>query len=288
MTGFGRAAGAVAERRYAVEVRTLNSRYCDVKVHLPRELAAWEDKVARLAREAFERGRIDIQINLEGKGAGGNALKLDEELLAQYVQLLRRVQQLHACPGEIDLKILASFREAFVAEPMTLDWEREFECFAPLLRQAFSAVVQMRREEGKKLALDLDQRLRKVKLTAKKVAADCSKLADQFRCRLRQRVQELMDKGKLDEGRLEQEVVLYAERSDVTEELVRLDSHLKKALALLKEDEAVGRKLDFLLQEMNREINTLGVKAQDAAISQQVVEIKSELERIREQIQNLQ
>ncbi len=288
MTGFGRASGRVGKKTYTVEVKSVNSRYCEVRVRVPRDLSAWEEWITAECRDRFARGRIDIQVSVDGTESGGKYLEVRRDLLKSYLSAMRDIQKEYSLPGTLDIETVAGFSELFEIKEKRPDPEGEYKKFKPILKKAFSSMEAMRKSEGKKLASDMMLRISNIvsvvnSIEKKKRANVAAALK-----RLSERTSELAAGLKIDKNRLEQEVVILADKSDITEEIVRLRSHLSKFRQLFRSSEPVGRKMDFLLQEINREANTLSVKAQDAFISQQVVEIKSEIERIREQVQNIQ
>ncbi|MCS7236277.1 MAG: YicC/YloC family endoribonuclease [Armatimonadota bacterium] len=288
MTGYGAADG----QRWQVEVRSTNHRFLEVVVRLPRELGALEERVRAAVAQRVRRGRVEVLVRDEG-GSRCREAVVDTELARRYAQALDRLRQELGLEEPVSLQSLLSLPEVVRLEEVRADAEAVWGDLRPVLDQALEGLVTMRTAEGQRLAEDLRRRLVRLEAWVDQVARRAEELPAAYGERLRQRVAELL-RGlhpdyAPDEGRLAMEVAAYADRCDVREELVRLRSHLQEARTLLDADQgAVGRKLEFLLQEMQREVNTLGSKAADLEVSRAVVEMKSELEAIREQVQNLE
>ncbi len=288
MTGYGRGESQENGQRVEVEVKAFNHRYCDVVPHLPRSLAVLETKVRNLIRERFSRGRIEVFVQFEESAAAGPKLELDLALAREYHEALKTLQESLGIPGEVRLDTLTAFREIFARKEVERDIEKEWALLLPALEAALNGLEEARRQEGGNLEKDFSQRLAAVEKMLADIERRSPAVLAGYRDRLAQRVQELAGGVEIDAARLAQEVAFLAERSDITEELVRARSHLGRFRAFLKQPEPAGRKLEFLLQEMNREVNTIGSKANDADIAQLVVAIKSELEKMREQVQNIE
>ncbi|HSR13169.1 MAG TPA: YicC/YloC family endoribonuclease [Thermodesulfobacteriota bacterium] len=288
MTGFGRGECVGEGRKTEVEIRSVNHRYCDISLRLPRRLSALEGQVRNVVRQRVSRGRVDISVQFEDTSDAEHNLVVDMNLARDYYAGLKGLQEALQIPGEIRLETLASFRELFTRKETETDLEKEWAALEPALDSALNSLDSMRRDEGAKLSADLAGRLQIIGEKAGEVEARVPTVLAAARDRLAQRVQELSGGVELDPARLAQEVAYLAERSDISEELVRLRSHLDQFRDMLERPEPAGRRLEFLLQEMNRETNTIGSKASDALTSQIVVDIKSELEKIREQIQNIE
>jgi uncharacterized protein (TIGR00255 family) len=291
MTGYG-AAEAADGRRWWVEVRSTNHRFLEVVVRLPRELGALEERVRAAVAQRVRRGRVEVLVRDEG-GVRAREAVVDTELARRYAQALDRLRQELGLDEPVSLQSLLALPEVVRLEEVRPDPEAVWEELRPVLDQALEGLVGMRAAEGQRLAEDLRGRLVRLEAWVDLVARRAEQLPAAYAERLRQRVGELLRGLQADqvpdEARLAMEVAAYADRCDVREELVRLRSHLREARALLEAAQgAVGRKLEFLLQEMQREVNTLGSKAADLEVSRAVVEMKSELEAIREQAQNLE
>jgi uncharacterized protein (TIGR00255 family) len=288
MTGYGRSEVQNAQLHLLVEARSVNHRYLDISLRYPRLYAPLEARMKQLVSTHFARGRIDIKIVEQAGRAGQRTLVLDQELARQYYRALQQLQETLRLPGTIDLSTLLNLRDLLNIEEASEDVEDVWDFIAGGMDAALQALKQMRQQEGEFLWRDFQERLQTVQHHIAAVRARMPHVVVEYRQRLEQRVQELFQQFTLDADRLAQEAILFAERTDITEELIRLESHLHAFDRLLASSGAVGRKSDFLLQEMHREVNTIASKSNDAVISQQVVEMKSELERMREQVQNVE
>jgi uncharacterized protein (TIGR00255 family) len=289
MTAFGRAELEAEGRIYICEIRSLNNRYLDVSVRLPRRYSVLEDKVKRLVTTHVTRGRIELIVQVNGTAESSpQRVEVNLGLVRQYHRELERVRHEFGLKEPVSLGLLLSLRDVLEfkeeEESAELVWER--------LRQpveaALIALDAMRLEEGRTLAADFTERLRVLSGLLDDVSGRAPAVVEDYRRRLSERIRTALGEVQLEEARLIQEVAIFADRADITEELVRARSHLEQLRGMLEAPEPVGRKLNFLLQELGREVNTIGSKAPDAAISQLVVAAKSELERVREQVQNIE
>lgn len=286
MTGFGVGEASTPVGRLVVEIRAVNHRFLDVRVRAPRELADLSALLEQLARERLARGRIEVAIRVESPG--GQAVALDVERARAAYQALCALRDELAPNSEVPLSVLAAVPDLFAPATERARDTMRAACAAAFERAAH-ALETMRAEEGRALCEDLRVRLGAVRRAADAIGSRAPMLVEGYHKRLRGRIARLVGaEVPLDPGRLEQEIALLADRSDVSEELTRLSSHCTQFEALFGSKEACGRRLDFLLQEMVREVNTIGSKAQDAEVAHLVVETKSELERMREQVQNVE
>jgi uncharacterized protein (TIGR00255 family) len=288
MTGYGRSEVQNAQLHLVVEARSVNHRYLDISLRYPRLYAPLEARMKQLVSTHFARGRIDIKIVEQAGRAGQRTLVLDQELARQYYRALQQLQETLCLPGTIDLSMLLNLRDLLNIEEASEDVEEVWDFIASGMDGALQALKKMRQQEGEFLRRDFQERMQAIQHHIAAVRARVPAVVMEYRQRLEQRVQELFQQFALDAERFAQEAILFAERTDISEELTRLESHLQAFDRLLASSGAVGRKGDFLLQEMHREVNTIASKSNDAAISQQVVEMKSELERMREQMQNVE
>ncbi len=286
MTGFGVGEAKLGAGRICLEARSVNHRFLELRVRLPRELGDHSVFVEQLLRPRLSRGRVDVTVHWEG-GHGGVALDRDRARAA--LRALRELAGELGHHGEVPLSLLSAVPDLFVP---AADAERGDvrEALTAAAERCLTELDTMRRHEGAALAQDLAERLDGVRGIHGRLVELIARSAPRYRERVRARVGRLLDavNTRVDEGRLEQELVLLAEHTDVTEELTRLGAHVEQFAALLAAADPVGRRLDFVLQEMSREANTLGAKAIDAEITVQVVELKAELERLREQAQNVE
>jgi uncharacterized protein (TIGR00255 family) len=288
MTGYGRGEWQEGERRVEVEVKSFNHRYLDISPHLPRRLNSLEAQVRNLIKQRVSRGRVEVSVQIDDSSLVEQKLELDIALARDYHLALKTLQKELGILGELRLETLANFRDIFSRKEVETDLEKEWASLQVALEAALRNLEQMRRDEGLALRGDFLGRLRAIEEMTREIEKKAPLALEACRDRLAQRVQELSRGIPVDEVRLAQEVAYLAERSDITEELVRIRSHLNQFREMLDDSEPVGRKLEFLLQEINREANTIGSKASDAGIAQEAMEVKSELEKMREQVQNVE
>jgi uncharacterized protein (TIGR00255 family) len=288
MTGYGRGEWQGEGQRVEVEVKSFNHRYCDILPHLPRRLNALEGQIRNYVKQRVSRGRIEVFVQIGDSSPVEQKLELDLNLARDYHLALKALQENLGIPGEIRIETLSNFKEIFTRKEVETNLEKEWAALLEALEGALGQLENMRREEGLMLRQDFLNRLKTVEEMLQGIEEKAPLALRACRDRLAQRVQELCGGLQIDEARLAQEVAYLAERSDLNEELVRIGSHLSQFREMLDRPEPMGRKLDFLLQEINREANTIGSKASDAGIAQLAVGIKSELEKIREQVQNVE
>lgn len=287
MTGFGSAQARLGDVELTVEVRSVNQRHLDVKLNVPREYGAWEAALRREVGEHIGRGRVEVFFG-RSVAARAHRITLQKDIAAAYLKVWRQLKHEFDLPGEIDLSLLQGRSEIFQRTDQGCDPEREMELVEKLLQRALRAHAREREREGAHLRRDLDARTKSLLQLTRKMRLRSTKLGPQFRERVQKRVTGLLGGATVDPLRLVQEAALLAERADVTEELVRLESHLGALRDLLKSTDSVGKRMDFVLQEINRELNTIGSKANDLQMTNLVVDGKSEMEKIREQVQNIE
>jgi len=288
MTGFARAEGEAGGARVTVEAKSINHRYLELKIYLPRELSAWEQKVTELCRSLFQRGRVEVRANVEA-GQRPVEVKWNRPLAEGMARAFEEMKDALDLKGRPDLSLLALQRDVILigdsgpwADEAWPELKRVFE-------ECFERLLAMRAQEGSALADDILGRIKAIEERLDTLADKAPALVSGYRDKLEKRLKELLSgQTPVNEERLAQELALFADRSDITEELVRAKSHLAQFRTVLGDDAAKGRKLDFLIQEIFREINTTSNKVQDAGLSGLAVEIKTELEKIREQVQNLE
>ena len=289
MTGYGRSDVHDDRLALTIEAKSVNHRYLDVAWHYPRTYAPLEARMKQLVSQHFARGRIDIRITLGENGDTSRTVTPDFALAQQYYDALRELQHRLGAPGTVDMSLLMGLRDVLkVSENAPADVEADWPLIAEGLAAALAALKAMRLQEGAFLRGDLSARMQAVAQQVALIRQRLPQMLTDYLQRLEQRLKEWFERVALDAARLAQEAVLFAERGDVTEELTRLEAHLQATQTLLASGQTVGRRVDFLVQEMRREIETIAAKANDLTISHCVVEIKSELERCREQIQNIE
>ena len=289
MTGFGRGQAQVGSATAIAELRSVNSRYCEVSVRLPRALSEYESDVQARIKQSFSRGRINVQIQVESSSDEILAIDIDEDAVRAYSSLLNRLRASAGIVEPLGLQHLLNYSDIFTTpdEPSTAS-EDMWKAASEALDAAVKQLRVMRRQEGSALLADLETRIEAIWKQLKIVEERAPVRVEEARNRLRSRLKELVDDERIDRDRLEMEIALLADRLDVTEECVRLRSHLELFRQSLNSEDPEGRKLNFISQEINREVNTIGSKSNDAEIAHLAVEMKDELEKIREQVQNVE
>ena len=289
MTGYGR--GEITEGHVTVsaEIRTVNSRYLEFSMRLPRTIALRENELKELIRSKIVRGKINLNVNIDHENTNEIPLKINTATAKAYTSLLKTLQAETKIKGAITLDHLLKFPEVMEVNEFEAGDEKDWSLVQRSVLLALKETSKMRSREGSELMKDLVARIHLIEKMIGEVETMSEKRVPQERQRLHERLQELLaDKSVIDEQRLELEISLYADKLDITEECVRFQSHNKFFLDAMRNENAAGRKLNFLIQEMNREANTIGSKAGDADIAHKVVAIKEELEKIREQLQNIE
>jgi uncharacterized protein (TIGR00255 family) len=289
MTAFAQWADNTQDQSLTVVVRTYNSRYLDINLRLAGLLSPLEDRIKSYIASRLSRGRVDVSIQYSGSGKNRNGiLSINIPLARTYWDKLNALKTSLGIPGPVDLNILLGLKDVLVYQEPPSTEESLWESIHRPLKRVMDGVDKMRTAEGRHLSRDLRARIRTIEKSVGTISQKVPQVVRAYQARLQKRVNELAGAAPIDPQRLVQEVAILADRSDISEELVRLESHLKQLKTLFRETQPVGRKLEFLLQEINREINTVGSKSMDGSISQQVVAVKAELEKMREQIQNIE
>lgn len=287
MTGFGRGSYENEGREYLVEVKSVNHKYCDINFRMPKSFSGIENKLRKLIEEYLSRGKIDIFIDFQNFSDAGNNIKFNKELAKAYIKNLKELGKETGINSDISVVDISKMPDIFKKEDNT-DEELIYNELSIALNEALKNIVTMKEIEGEKLKIDLEARIEGVFGKINEISNFSSGLVEEYIVKLKSRVKELMDTETLDENRLLQEIVIFSDKSSIEEELTRLKSHVEQFKRLIKESSPIGKKLDFLIQEMNREINTIGSKANSLQITNLVIEVKTELENIREQIQNIE
>lgn len=290
MTGYGRTESVLNGRRYTVEIKSLNHRYLEISIRLPAIISALELEIKKKISGRLSRGRIELNIRMDSEYGSINESRyeLNLPLIRNYYELLGQLREELGLKEEITLNMVAGFRDTFVLKEPGLDLSFIWEELETVLGKAMDALMEMRKKEGEIIYHDLILRMDLVMKSLDSIESRAPQVILEYRKRLDERVKELIGGIVVDDLRLGQEVAIMAEKSDITEEIVRLKSHIIQFGDLLKGIDAVGRNIDFLIQEMIREINTIGSKSSDVGISKMVIDIKTELARIREQAQNIE
>lgn len=289
MTGFGYAQSQINQLSVTVEMKSVNHRFCEISIRMPRQLSIIEDKIKKVIGQYVGRGRIEVFITIEGEGLSTRSLHIDWSLVDRYYESLKQAKEKYSLKDEITLDQLFRVNDIISINEEETENEQLKEIVLDVIKNAATELKQMRINEGEKLFTDITAYLKDIEKCTNSIAQLAPIVIEQFREKITRRVNEYIN-GVVEEDRLLAEVSLYAEKIDISEELTRIKSHIQQFLDTLRNDEnqVVGRKLDFLIQEMNREINTIGAKGNDSAIARQVVEVKSLLEKIKEQVQNIE
>mgnify|MGYP005810673679 FL=1 len=287
MTGYGRATLSENSREYQVEIKSVNHRYLDVSVKMPRALSYLEEAVKKEISTKVKRGKIDVFITFENNSTQGRDIKINTELAHLYIKELKELAEKEGILSNIEVTEISKFPDVLNIQNNQSDETIESELIA-VVSEATNNLIEMRKIEGNKIAQDLLVRIEEIQSKIKEISKFSTGLIEEYVVKLEERIKELLQNQEIDQARLSQEVVIYADKCSVEEEITRLDSHIAQFINLLNSQEAIGKKLDFIIQEMNRETNTIGSKANNLEITNEVINIKTQLENIREQIQNIE
>ena len=289
MTGFGKREVLSQGTMVGVEIRSVNHRFCEIMARLPKTLSSMELDLKEQIKQVCERGRVEVMVTVNGGGSiTKKVVQFDRDLARRYIQGLKELQRECQLSGTIDVNAVAGYRDLFSVNEETAPIKDLSKVVSGLTQKALGDLEKMRKKEGTVLQKDLTQRLHAIEGRLRIVQQRIPLSLKASGMRLKARVAKLLEGQSVNMDRVAQEIAMLTERADVTEELTRLHSHVAQFRAALKEKGPVGKRLDFLLQEMGREVNTIGSKANDGEISAEVVELKSELEKIREQVQNIE
>jgi|LSQX01.1.fsa_nt_gb uncharacterized protein (TIGR00255 family) len=288
MTGFGTGKAEGNNREITIELKTVNNRYLDINLRMPRALSVLEESLRKRIQQKIARGRVEVYISYQNNSQEQVSVSVNEPVAEAYYKALTALAGKFQLDMKPDLGVLADIDDIFIVEKPEEDEELLKELLFSALDEALNAVIKMRKQEGSFLAEDLKQRSLRIENMVKQIEQRSSVVVEEYRQKLEQRLKEMLNNTELDEARFQAEVVYFADRSNITEEIVRIRSHLDQLRQTLESGGSIGRKLDFIVQELNRETNTIGSKSSDVIIANYVVEIKSELEKIREQVQNIE
>ena len=290
MTGYGVAEQDLPLGKIAVEVRSLNHKYLDISLKLPRGFFNLESKIRDIVKKGVSRGRVDLTMRIDSSGSilPRYRLEADTRLAEEYIRVLDEIKERFGLKGEVTLDHVAAVREIVPFLEAKEDSELYWQEISSVTEQALRALEDSRRKEGEALAADLMARLAEARRLTTEIKEKAPAVVAAYRERLRERVRALLEGSDFDERRFQQEVAYFAERSDISEEVIRMESHLSQFASKLAEEGPAGRGLDFILQEMNREVYTIGAKATDVDFAQRVIALKGDLERMREQVQNIE
>ena len=288
MTGYGRAVETVNGREFTVEVRSVNNRYLDCTVKLPRSLSFGEDAVKQAVKNVISRGKVDVFISVRSEGAADVKVTLNEAMVAGYLAAMQQMADTYDVKEDISVSLLSRMPDVFTVEKPEVDEQQLLSDLLSVVNKALAGFDAMRTTEGKALENDLRSRGQTILSLVGQVEAGGAQTVADYRTRLETKIKEVLANTAIDESRILTEAAIFADKVAVDEETVRLRSHLEQMNNMLTTGGAIGRKLDFLLQEMDREANTIGSKCTDVRLARVVVEIKAELEKIREQTQNIE
>ncbi len=289
MTGYGKGECNDGKRVITAEIKTINNRYCDINIKTPRHLRFFEDNIRKILKNGVQRGRIDVYINIDYLSESDTVIVPNLCLAKQYKTAIDEVRNELNLSSNVSLDTIIKFQDVLVAKEDTDDEEELRICVETAMNNAVENLIRMRASEGQQLKADIRSSMDKTMELMDEIAKNAETIVADYRTKFETRIKELMGSNhELDENRLYNEIVIYADKSDINEEIVRFKSHMSQLSGVLKDGGPVGRKLDFIIQESNREINTIGSKIGNLEIIQMVIEIKNLLEKIREQIQNIE
>lgn len=288
MTGFGRAELLDEEKKITVEMKSVNHRYLDINMRMPKKLSVFEAAIRSLLKEYIQRGKVDLFITYEDYTQSRMTVKYNREIAEQYLEYLHRISDEFGLDGEISAAALSRYPEVFTMEEQTQDEKELWGELAEVIRKAASQFVETRTQEGTHLKEDILEKLHGMEQKVGLVEERSPEIIKEYRQKLESKVRDLLADTQIEDSRIAAEVILFADKICTDEETVRLRSHVRHMAQVLSEEDGIGRKLDFIAQEMNREANTILSKANDLEISNLAIDLKTEIEKVREQIQNIE
>ncbi|MFN2257211.1 MAG: YicC/YloC family endoribonuclease [Desulfuromonadaceae bacterium] len=288
MTGYGKGNSITDSARYTAEIKTVNHRYTDVSVKLPRALMFLENEVKNWVTSVLHRGKVDVYLSREGDAVEVLRPQLNAGVAEAYVQVYQELIDRFGLAQDIPISMLAAQKDVVVLSEPEIDASNAREGLKHAVTEALEATVQMRRTEGKSMEEDIVVRLQTLEELLHAIEVRTPQVVEEWQQKLHKRLDNLLQEAEVDPQRVAQEVAVFADRCDISEEVVRFNSHIAQMRDLLTQSGAIGRQMDFLLQELNREANTMGSKSNDAELTRNVVALKAELEKIREQVQNIE
>ncbi len=288
MTGYGRCQSVIGGYDILLEVRSVNHRFFDFTAKIPRSYGYLEDKLKNFFQGSISRGKVEVSLSIFSVGGADAVIEVNESVAEGYVNALRNVNKKLMLNDDLSLSNLIRLPDVFNIRKAADDEETVWECVRTAAQTALDDFIAMRENEGRRMAADVFEKLENIERMVALVEAESPKITEAYRTRLTEKMKELLGSASVDEQRILSEAAVFAEKTAVDEETVRLKSHITQCREMLSGDNAIGRKLDFLIQEFNREANTIGSKCQGLEITKTVIEMKSEIEKIREQIQNIE
>ncbi len=287
MTGYGKSSLCINSREYQIEIKAVNHKYIDVNIKLPRIISYLEDEVRKYIISKIKRGKIDITITFENYGKDGNNIKINTELAKFYIESLKKLAEEENLSTEINVTEITKMPDVLTIKNDINEDEIKQELLQ-VLKEATDQLIEMRKKEGAKISVDILNKIDQIEIKTNEILQLSTGLIEEYVVKLEARIKDLLKTDELDKARLMQEVVIYADKCSIEEEVTRLKSHISQLRNLINIDEPTGKKMDFLIQEMNRETNTIGSKSNNLDITNDVITIKTILEDIREQIQNIE
>ena len=287
MTGYGKATLSVENREYQIEIKSVNHRYLDMNIKMPKTISYLEEEVKKAIMTYVKRGKIDVFITFENNSTEGRKIQINKEIASIYIKELKKLAEEENILANIEVTEISKYPDVLSIQNEQNE-EKIKQELIEVTKQATQKLVEMRSIEGSKMAQDLLQRVEEVQQNVTKISEQSTGLIQDYVVKLESRIKEILPNHEIDQNRLAQEVVIFADKCSVQEEITRLNSHIQQFKNLLQAEENMGKKLDFLIQEMNRETNTIGSKANCLEITNKVIDIKTQLENIREQIQNIE
>ncbi len=287
MTGYGKANLNEQEREYQIEIKTVNHRYLDISVKMPKQISYLEENIKKEISKYIKRGKVDVYVTFNNSSMEGKSIKINTQLAKAYISELKKLAEEEKILEDIQVNDIAKYPDV-----LTVEYNQEDEIIKEEITKTVQVAIEnlliMREKEGEKLADDLGKRLFIIEEKVKELDKHSTGLIEEYVVKLEERLKQLLSNQELDQNRLAQEVVIYADKCSIQEETTRLNSHISQFRDLLKSNESVGKKLDFIIQEMNRETNTIGSKSNNLDITNGVIDMKTEIENLREQVQNIE
>lgn len=289
MTGFGKGEYSDERYKFILEIKTVNNRYNDIHIRMPRHIRFLEENIRKTIKEYINRGRVDVSVNMEVVEGTDIEVKPNIDLAVKYKKAIDELSEILGKNEELDLRDYINLNDIIELKNEDINEEKTWECLNKALEQGLSTLNKMRILEGKELAQDMINNIDKIIKSLNDITSDSKNVVEEYKLKLETRINEILkDEYNIDENRLYNEIAIYADKVDINEEIIRLESHIKQLKQTINQGGTAGRKLDFILQEANREINTIGSKTQDLDITKNIIEVKNLIEKIREQAQNIE
>ncbi len=287
MTGYGKSSSHVNQRNYQVEIKSVNHRYLDVTTRLPKQLSFLEEEIKKKISEVIKRGKVDVIVTFENNSDEGRSIVINQQIAKLYIEQLKKLAEEEQIESNIEVTEIAKYPDVLNVQMNQEDDILKDELM-PVIDEALKLLVEMREREGIKIAEDLKIRIKKIEEKILGISQKSTGLIQEYVVKLEKRIKEILQNDEIDKTRIAQEVVIYADKCSIEEEITRLHSHIEQFYTILESEGPSGKRLDFIIQEMNREINTIGSKSNSVEITNGVIDVKTELENIREQIQNIE